>query len=705
MKKLKAQLNWDTTDVISIQKYLSGYDKGTTIYSGDFTADWLLTDIHSSRWVVRTAKTISNEDGTYKYVRTFNWSRLLPDGTRLDSLENSHFLHFLQKSIFVIIESNVIAPNVSVGSISGFFNAIVPFSQWCFREEVNLNPRSHYLRRLTQERLLRYVKERVSGGIFSTFGVAALFKYHFMEQSGFEINSKNIFRLSSADQQKVIAFLKSKGFYTLSKGGDEVIDRNKFIDAFSLPDQITHNDKFTAFLRQFEPALISRNANVLLPVSLEYEYPGHTTPLISDVISQPENIKTFLGYIKAFLSTKSLFHFELPDSDRFRFDEIQRYIDSNQLQLKHTPWIPLPVCLMMINAAVDWVLNKGDLIIDAMVDVFDLLYAEDYLLRDRSNNSFYEEREVLAEKVLDRYREKIYIACFDYSVRNVFEFRKNPPLTYLLDILRGACLLIIASMKPIRLNELSSLKYDCLYFKENDGFWMMQDIEKAGIRGILPEDAKPIPRIAAKAIILLQKLNDHARKHVASKMEESYLLYGIRYGFDWKSASIGDSEFIRQRLSWFCDHIEVPLDDFGRRWYVNTHELRKSFLLNFFWTFKFSSLDSVRWMAGHANPDHVFEYIQANVEGEEMVEVESEYAYQQLRLFKDGTKTSDLSNIEELYDDVCHHFKVNSISDIKADELKHWLEIQIESGHYEITVYGINSVEESIKADIAIKIS
>jgi len=116
-------------------------------------------------------------------------------------------------------------------------------------------------------------------------------------------------------------------------------------------------------------------------------------------------------------------------------------------------------------------------------------------------------------------------------------------------------------------------------------------------------------------------------------------------------------------------------------------------------------LDSARWMAGHSNPDHVFEYIQDNFEGEEMVEVESEYAYQQLRLFREGNHLSDVSNIEEVYDEVCNQFKVCSISEIKEDELRQWLEIQIESGHLEIIVFGIENVNDNVKADIAIKIT
>ena len=76
-----------------------------------------------------------------------------------------------------------------------------------------------------------------------------------------------------------------------------------------------------------------------------------------------------------------------------------------------------------------------------------------------------------------------------------------------------------------------------------------------------------------------------------------------------------------------------------------------------------------------------------------------------MRLFKDGNNLSDVSNIEDVYDEVCNQFKVNSISEIKEDELKQWLEIQIESGHFEVTVFGIENVDEGLKVDIAIKIS
>tara|TARA_R110002049_G_scaffold202760_2_gene373275 strand:- start:3607 stop:5742 length:2136 start_codon:yes stop_codon:yes gene_type:complete len=710
MRPISANIDARTTDVVRIKKYLSGYERSIRIYGGDFTADWLLTDIHASKWLTKTKKTIKIEKtGQYKYVHSFNWHRRLPDNSYLDSKENLLVLHFFQKAIFIFCESQVVMPNASHSSLSGFFNTLMPFIQWCFRKEFKLEPRKYLLNRLTHESFFSYVKEAVAGGSFSTYGTETIFRKRFYELSNYKITSKNIYRLNTEDRNKVISYLKDNNLYTVGPRDLKIVDRQKLFEIFYLPEQLSYLHKTTAFLRQFEPDYLNLNDKILLPLASEFEFPGHTTPLIDDVIKSNETMGGVLGTFKGLFSLKSFFPDHLPAIERFRFNVIDEYINTKAKQNNLTLWIPLPQCLFMINSAIDIVLNQGDHIVEAMIDTYDTLIENDLLNFSKNTNRTGNKKQTTARnkiisQILNKYQDKIPSKTLSYLVRDYDEIRKDPPLVYLLEVLIGACYLIIAAMKPIRVNELNSLKHDCLYFKEGDGFWLMQNIEKGGIRGILPEDARPIPKVAAKAITILQKLNDHAKKHVPSNKESQYLNYLIKYGSSWREASIVDDNTIRSRLASFCDYIELPLDQYGRRWYVNVHELRKSFLLNFFWTFKFSSLDSARWMAGHTNSDHLYNYITSNFEGEEMAEVESEYAYQQLRLFKEGNKFSDISNIEDLNNDVCRHFNVKSISEIKADELKEWLEMQIESGNYEIYVYGIDHAKSFSKAEIAIKI-
>ena len=104
MKSLSAELDATKTDVINIEKYLAGYDQELAIYNGDFTAEWLLSDIHSNVWEIKTAKTI-NKDGKYKYIRTINWHRMMANGTYLDAYENNNVKIFYQKVLFILIEN------------------------------------------------------------------------------------------------------------------------------------------------------------------------------------------------------------------------------------------------------------------------------------------------------------------------------------------------------------------------------------------------------------------------------------------------------------------------------------------------------------------------------------------------------------------------------------------------------------------------
>ena len=213
MKPISVCIDASANDAVSIQKYLSGYDRSIRIYSGDFTADWLLTNIHASKWLIKTKKTIKVEKtGKYKYVKSLNWHRKLPDGTYLDSKENLPVLNFIQKAIFVLCESHVVMRNTSYISISNLFNTLMPFIQWCFRKEFKLEPRKYVLNRLTHERLFLYFKETLIGGTFTTFGTESIFKKRFYELSNYKITSRDIFRLNIKDRNKVISYFNTYTF-------------------------------------------------------------------------------------------------------------------------------------------------------------------------------------------------------------------------------------------------------------------------------------------------------------------------------------------------------------------------------------------------------------------------------------------------------------------------------------------------------------
>jgi hypothetical protein len=711
----KTQITLDSTiaDVINIQNYLSGYDSAISIYGGDYTALWLLSDIHSNKWIIKTSKTIevttSENTSKYKYTNSVLWDLTLPDGTSLCDNINKTILNFYQKILFLLIESDAVMPNISASSIHNLAKGIFILIPWSFRSELTLFPKEQILKRLTQKRLESLIADYTHGGAFKTSGFSKLFIQKFNELTGQEMGCyKESF--TEEETRMFIHFFKQYDLYKKNNYGLMCIDRTKLLRLFNLCRKTAYDDRFSLFLRQFEPELINHNPDVLLPLNLEYEYPGHTTPLIKEVEKKKTNYKSvnnLIFLISNIIKLRPLFPEYIPPPDSFKFQTLYSYSKNNGTRGGITPWVPLPVCLSTINNAISLILNKGDKIIDCVVELYEVLLSNDLL----KNNDTSGKKKELIDSVLNNYTDTLNIKHFyssphlALSGRNyVQRLKEDTNLTYLIKLLKAACIITIAALKPIRINEISSLKFDCLYLKENDGFWLMQDIGKSGIDGILPEDAKPIPKIAARAVILLRRLNLHAQQIDPSKKESNYLLYNLNYGYDSSKASIDDKEAIRDFLSIFSDFYELPLDAYGRRWYINIHELRKSFLLTFFWTFKFSSVDACRWLAGHKDPNHIMTYIEANIPGEEMVEVEAEYAYQQLRLFNSDYSLSEIENIESLNDDLCHHFKVKSISEINEGELKDWIQLALLSGEYELYAYGIESQDTQYNAQVAIKI-
>lgn len=87
-----------------------------------------------------------------------------------------------------------------------------------------------------------------------------------------------------------------------------------------------------------------------------------------------------------------------------------------------------------------------------------------------------------------------------------------------------------------------------------------------------------------------------------------------------------------------------------------------------------------------------------------MVEVEAQYAQQQLRLFSTNQKLTELENLENLNGDVCEHFKVKSVSTLTEIDLNEWLEFAISSGRYRIITYDISDETSNFGARVAIEI-
>lgn len=690
-----------------ILEFLAGYDSYDKLHDGNFSSEWLLSDIHDVQWIIKTRTTVTTtkaeQDRTgkrYKYVSTVNWERLLPNGTYLTDSLNKSFLKKIQKLLFLVIEDPINQDRMAAKGISAISFGFLRFITWVHLHQIRFEPSKYGLSKVSNSDLEQFALESAEGGYFGVMRVGQ----KILDKIGIYLGEhRNPLQLESSEVVEVRSFLVSHGLYSRNRKGLEIVDRAKFLVFFGVSKQEMHPHSATLFLRQFEPELLAVNAKVLLPISGTTRYPTHRTPLINDIITKKytsSSGENLLNFYRRALPYAELFEGFLPSPEIFRLSRSMSYIRRRAEPVKRTPWVSLKDNLLILNKSIDLIINDAEEIIDFYEKLMIKLHEKGHLERE---NTIDDRKVDVLFRHLPECLKKFNVVSFCLS-DGEYRLDETEGISFvcLIEILIGACLTMIAGLKPIRVEELIALQYECLYFVEGDGYWLEQSLMKSGINDILPETAKPIPQITAKAIRFLRRINDIGKiwGHKTKKKESDHLLYRLNLGADNSRASIMNPDKIGMTLEKLCDFCGTSIDEYGRRWYINIHELRKSFLLTFFWTYKHASIDACQWIAGHKDPEHVHRYIESNISGEEMTELEAEYARQQVTYFHENSSLLEMQNTEELYQLICKHFNVEDYIAINKDELQEYIELCLAKGIYQIEAIGIGEstslIEESI---------
>lgn len=701
-----------TSDRDNIIDFLCGYEVATQLYDGDFKSDWLLTSVDAPVWLIKKRNTVKTTKGEkaklerdYKYVGTVIWSRLLPDGTYLTDKQNSHFLHHLQRLVFLVIEDPINQERMATSRIKSFTGSLFGFISWVFLHKSRFKPLEFGLSKVSASDVEMFGNEMIKGGIFHTLAIGQ----KILSKVGIFLGKEsNPCFLDTSEVEIVKRYFRIQNLYKLNTRGVEIVDRNKVNAHFNTNKHDLMSHEASLFLRQIEPELLKINDKVLLPANLSTKYPSHKTPLIRSYFKKKYSSRYITQftplYAKGF-QYGNLFNNFLGSSEAFNLGRIKAKWKRNSAPISHTPWIPLNDSLLLINKSINIIINYSDEILKAYQDVVGDLYDNKILSR-----SEFSKQDIVMQRLEGTLLKEFNVVSF-YKIDAAYQGcddENKLSFVCLTELLQASCLLIIAGLKPIRIEELILLPYDCLYFQEGDGYWLSQSLMKSGIANFLPDTAKPVPAITAKAIKILRRFNEFAKKWgtKVSKKESDYLLYRLNLGNENTKGSIMDSEKIKKLLEKACDYFGTSVDEYGRRWYVNIHELRKSFLLTFFWTFKNSSIDACQWIAGHKDPTHVLQYIESSNPGEEMTDLEAEYARQQLTYFTEKSSLLEMQNTEELYQLVCEHFKVKEYTDIDEDELNEYLQLLLIKGTYKIDFFSMGDDSGLIsEAKVAFKVA
>jgi len=247
-----------------------------------------------------------------------------------------------------------------------------------------------------------------------------------------------------------------------------------------------------------------------------------------------------------------------------------------------------------------------------------------------------------------------------------------------LFLLLASVLIILGTTAARRQIEIRTLDDDCLEKILGSGWYLRFELGKDNFNSIKGKPVRCIPNIAARAIKQIMKLNQHIR--TLHGVISNKLFHGFTRSLsDCCNLSAGQYNVA---LDIFCDYVQVPLDNEGKRWYIREHQLRRFWAYSFFYKFGLGELDTISWYLGHTDCENTWNYIQESFIGhdKEMCQIKANYATDVLynRINETEGNEKALIYIREL---IFEHFNTGSIELVEKDELLEYL-VSVRKPHF-----------------------
>lgn len=256
------------------------------------------------------------------------------------------------------------------------------------------------------------------------------------------------------------------------------------------------------------------------------------------------------------------------------------------------------------------------------------------------------------------------------------KLRANNGLYELISVYIGAVQLVVGVLMARRQSELTDLTASACLSESQD--WLFFDCAKStrSLNGLRQKLARPIEPIAAdmiKTLIRMQKTL--ARIGYINSTQGLFSMPDFRGSNSFtKSTSFS----FNRNLDLFCDYFQTPKNHLGERYYFRQHQLRRFFAMVFFYCGSFSKLDTLQWMLGHCDPEHVWHYITESVEGAVLTGAKAQFIAECLH-------NSDYNdNFNNLTDLLSQRYGTTDFSLIASSDLEDSISDLINEGFIEI---------------------
>jgi hypothetical protein len=692
-------------------------------YSAGWKFQWLLSDWDAPLWQTTAGeKTRKDPHGVWIDTSKAHWDILLPDGTMLTDKHHAVLLETCRRaSALYRMGLGCGGRPPSISYWEKFNRQMIQLCNWMILEKHRYLPSEYGFQLLDQAGIKKIMIARAKGGWCEVNqlvprSLTRLYEETFQQPVPQSILDDPI-RLPSDYKEKITLWLsRNDGYARGHEKSRERVSRAliaKLIccSRFSLSGHF----QLDAFLRQFE----SHQSSTLLATSHhDREYPAQWTITLEeahDGRAGVESIKETVSFFKGFFMLYRHMPDRLPSPVGINFGEASSIAHKIASCSSHTPFIPIDTGLSYLNRALQWVVLYGDPLIDYYLTIMERI-APSFGTNTESGYSIFTDNYAL-EKVFKEIPlcDTLKKAGFSFSslkprpgdTGDFERFRSGPSLHEALEIFIGAVTVIIAILKPSRDIEITSLPRMCLLRSHDGNYWLDSSLGKRTVADRRARTGgKPIPIIAARAIQQVRKLNRGLVRIFNEKdqFKKNQLFY-LPNARGWGNAIKLNSASLNPFLDSFCDYVGLPPDEFGRRWYIRIHEMRKWFLLLLFWSGRYDVLDASRWIAGHTDVKHLYAYIEREFPGGKLGKLEAECAIDQLAKYDESRVILDGENIGlvELHERILKHFSVNSLSFVKESEWRSLVEELFEHD-YHLEPFAISTDTGDQKICVAIRV-
>ena len=251
------------------------------------------------------------------------------------------------------------------------------------------------------------------------------------------------------------------------------------------------------------------------------------------------------------------------------------------------------------------------------------------------------------------------------------DLRANKGLLELVKVYIGSAQIVVGALMGRRVGELQDLHAsNCLDVSEQ---WLVFQNRKStqNLFGIRQVEVRPIEPIAVqmiKSLVRMQKILK--RLGYIDELVEVFSSPSVNGELSLPKANAYN---YNQNLDFFCDYFETETNEEGKRYYIRQHQLRRFFAMLFFYSSSFGGMETLQWMLGHTDVQHVWHYITEAMDGATLAGAKVQYV-------AEGLHSGDIESYESLAALVTARYGTENFMLADTNELEDYLAALMEEG-------------------------